>query len=122
MMSEATPPAGDANGDPDDTGLFGKLPRSRPGMRSPRRAGGGEVRTAAAKTEAKPKPKPARPATPPRVRAEEADARESDPEERGAGLEELAWAGIAVTAEAATLGVRLMSRALDAARRAAERG
>ena len=37
-------------------------------------------------------------------------------------IEELAWAGIAVTAEAATLGVRLVSRAIDAARRAAERG
>jgi len=39
-----------------------------------------------------------------------------------AGLEDLAWAGIAVTAEAATLGVRLVGRAFDAARRAADRG
>jgi hypothetical protein len=42
-------------------------------------------------------------------------------DEHGAGLEDLAWAGIAVTAEAATLGVRLFSRAIDAARKAAER-
>jgi hypothetical protein len=113
VMSEAP--------DPGDTGLFGKLPRTRPGTRSPRRASGGKP--AKAKAAAAPKARPA--ATAARAPAPPPPARErkgSDPEEQGAGLEELAWAGIAVTAEAATLGVRLMSRALDAARRAAERG
>ncbi len=62
-------------------------------------------------------PTPAREQRPP-----EREVPEGDAEEGVAGLEELAWAGIAVTAEAATLGVRLMSRALDAARRATERG
>jgi hypothetical protein len=32
------------------------------------------------------------------------------------GVEEVAWAGITVAAEAATLGVRLVSRALEAVR------
>jgi hypothetical protein len=36
-------------------------------------------------------------------------------------LEDLAWAGVAVTAEAATLGIRLLGRAVDAAKRATER-
>jgi hypothetical protein len=32
-------------------------------------------------------------------------------------VEDLAWAGIAVAAEAATLGVRIMSRAIGAVRK-----
>jgi hypothetical protein len=36
-------------------------------------------------------------------------------------VEDLAWAGIAVAAQAATVGVKFASRALDAARRSAER-
>jgi len=129
--------------DPADTGLFGKLPRSRPGTRSPRRAAGGETEAAKAKAESPRKATVSRkapnqrPAPPPRVsepagsdpmpphRDEAATSSRSDPssaDDQAAGLEELAWAGIAVTAEAATLGVRLMSRALDAARRATERG
>ena len=121
--------------DPADTGLFGKLPRTRPGTRSPRRATGAAAQKASAREgEGKarvlraaggeaPKRPHAEPAPPPREqRAPEREAADTEAEERGAGLEELAWAGIAVTAEAATLGVRLMSRALDAARRATERG
>lgn len=115
--------------DPVDTGLFGKLPRSRPGTRSPRRASTGVATQKAepAKAEAKAAREPRAPVREPPtpVREHRPPDRESpagDAEERGAGLEELAWAGIAVTAEAATLGVRLMSRALDAARRATERG
>ncbi len=120
--------------DPADTGLFGKLPRTRPGTRSPRRAGtGGPSKKAEpSKSQARPvrepptpvrePPTPRKPPTPAREqRPRESEAPAGD-DERGAGLEELAWAGIAVTAEAATLGVRLMSRALDAARRATERG
>jgi hypothetical protein len=111
---------------PEDSGLFGKLPSSRPGVRSPRRAsnkGAAEPRSKPPRptpprpkpTAARPKPTPARPKpTPARPKPEEQEG-------EGAGLEELAWAGIAVTAEAATLGVRLVTRALDAARRATER-
>jgi hypothetical protein len=143
--SSGEPPAGEpkASGSRDrpeadpvaDSGLFGKLPRSRPGTRSPRRgaAGGDEVRSepvAEAKPtpapEAKPTPAPAPPAgraeSAPRARpAARERAAPAPSEEPGAGLEDLAWAGIAVTAEAATLGVRLVSRAIDAARKAAER-
>jgi hypothetical protein len=38
-----------------------------------------------------------------------------------ASVEDLAWAGIAVAAQAATVGVRLASRALDAARKSVDR-
>jgi ribosomal protein L13E len=104
----------------EDSGLFGKLPSSRPGVRSPRRAsnkGAAEPRSDPPRsTPPRPKPTAARPkaTAPPRAQPEEQEG-------EGAGLEELAWAGIAVTAEAATLGVRLVTRALDAARRATER-
>jgi hypothetical protein len=37
------------------------------------------------------------------------------------GVEDLAWAGVAVAAEAATLGVRLAGRAFEAMRDAVER-
>ena len=40
---------------------------------------------------------------------------------RRGGVEDLAWAGIAVAAEAATLGVRLLSRAVEAVRKPADR-
>jgi hypothetical protein len=131
------PPAGEpkASGSRDrpeadpvaDSGLFGKLPRSRPGTRSPRRRAGGG---AEAKPTPTPDPKPAPAPAPQAGRAESGPrarpaakerATPAPSEEPGAGLEDLAWAGIAVTAEAATLGVRLVSRAIDAARKAAER-
>ena len=54
---------------------------------------------------AKPTPDPAAPGR----EAEEANA--EDPE--GAGLGDIAWAGVAVAADAATIGVRLASRALE---------
>lgn len=121
-----------------DSGLFGKLPRSRPGTRSPRRAAGAEPPSAAvdraAGTRREAAPEAVRPAaTPsaeapgpepsprPRPAADEPSGPAAASEEGGAGLEDLAWAGIAVTAEAATLGVRLFSRAIDAARKATER-
>jgi ribosomal protein L13E len=111
----------------EDSGLFGKLPSSRPGVRSPRRASSKETaepRSAPPRaTPPRPKPTPARP-KPTAARPKATAPPRAQPEEQegeGAGLEELAWAGIAVTAEAATLGVRLVTRALDAARRATER-
>src|SRR5881398_2073970 len=123
-------------GDELDPGLFGKLPRSRPGARSPRRRQSG-ARSAAS---AGPSTARARASSPARASAasgrrasasgarrapqsseREAAAPAESGEAAGGGIEDLAWAGIAVTAEAATLGVRLLSRAIDAARRATER-
>jgi hypothetical protein len=104
----------------DDSGLFGQLPRSRPGSRSPRRAASAESQVPAAEEPTAEPPRP-EPEPPPPPTTEESPAPGARFEEGGAGLEELAWAGIAVTAEAATLGVRLFSRAIDAARKATER-
>jgi hypothetical protein len=112
-----------------DSGLFGRLPRSRPGTRSPRRATGaaaGRRGEEAAEAETPPppaasggarRPQPtSRPGHPAAQPSDDAAA-----EGQAAGLEELAWAGIAITAEAATLGVRLATRAIEAARKATER-
>lgn len=107
------------SGDAEERGVFGNLPRSRPGMRSPRRR---ESKEAAAASEAKPSPpsprqRPAPAQPPPRAPEPEAPPRDTE----GGGVEELAWAGITVAAEAATLGLRLLSRAVEAVRKPADR-
>lgn len=127
---EPTPEASRASG---DEGLFSQLPRTRPGRRSPRR---GSTATAGPATPAEPARKPAAMrAAAAAANVPEAQQRSPEPEpdagpppqpppegdELPAGIEDLAWAGIAVSAEAATLGVRLLGRAFDAARKAAER-
>jgi hypothetical protein len=98
-------------------GVFGNLPGTRPGVRSPRR--GEQPRP----TE---RPKPSVPRAAGRVPSarEQAPPEPATPPARGAehgGVEDLAWAGIAVAAEAATLGVRLLSRAVEAVRKPPER-
>jgi hypothetical protein len=116
----------------DQGGIFGKLPDSRPGTRSPRRDGASKAKPKpATKAKAKPKPKAApkrQPAAMPKVAAprEPAPPRPPEPErplaeQTPGGLGDIAWAGIAVAAEAATLGVRLASRAIDAVRGNPER-
>ena len=59
-----------------------------------------------------------RPSSPAWTHASGGAAREPETPESGdgPGVEDLAWAGITVAAEAATLGVRLLSRALEAVR------
>jgi len=79
------------------------------------------VRPAAARPTAAPSVEAPKSGPGPRPSADEPSLPAATSEEGGAGLEDLAWAGIAVTAEAATLGVRLFSRAIDAARKATER-
>jgi hypothetical protein len=101
-----------------ETGVFGNLPGSRPANRSPRRD-----RQAASAQAPKPRATGARREREPDAAAQGAPRREpsaesEDPDGRtdGAGLEDLAWAGVAVAAEAATLGVRLVSQAMGALR------
>ncbi len=137
-----------------ENGLFSQLPRTRPGRRSPRRAGdeAAAARQARATSPDAPEPAllraqraaeealqaagydplepPSAPDSPPRgeqapPRAGPAPPPDEDAHGRSLGpasLEDLAWAGVAVTAEAATLGVRLLGRAVDAAKRATDRG
>jgi hypothetical protein len=113
--------------EPGETaGVFGSLPRSRPGRRSPRRAPAAAepAATPVADEAAAPPPEP-----PGEERAEgteppEAVGRGPDQADLPAGqrgLEDLAWAGVAIAAEAATLGIRLANRALEAMRGDAER-
>jgi hypothetical protein len=107
--------------------VFGKLPDSRPGRRSPRRDGPNKPNAAAT---AKPAPaerkRPATktrarkaPAPPPRhepASARRPAAADPAPAQQGGGLDDLAWAGVAALAEAATFGVRLANRAFGALR------
>ena len=110
-----------------ERGVFGNLPDARPGTRSPRRdaaragrkanaAKGSAAKASAAKPKAakpEPKPPPKRPAPKPAPQPEEPHG--------GGGLEDIAWAGVAAAAEAATIGVRLASRAIEALRGNAEK-
>jgi hypothetical protein len=97
-----------------EPGVFGNLPDSRPGTRSPRRDPPGAKPTAA---KAEPKPPRERPAPkPPREPAPQPEEPQG-----GGGLEDIAWAGVAAAAEAATIGVRLASRAIEALRGTAEK-
>jgi hypothetical protein len=105
--------------------VFGNLPGSRPGVRSPRRDRAPGARTAGpqapnerpdaedepvAESAATPRPRPEPPAEP-----------GGEPAEHGRGIEDVAWAGVAAAAEAATIGVRIANRALEALRDAVDR-
>ena len=115
----------------DADGVFGNLPAARPGARSPRRegaakdAGNGSASKPRAAKPAPPPPKRTAP-TPPPPPPPPADpppepATAPDPGEQIGGVEDLAWAGIAVAAQAATVGVKAASRAIDAVRKSIER-
>lgn len=116
----------DESSEHGDAGIFGSLPTSRPGSRSPRRTGGegdagtGQEPRAEAKTRPEPEPAPP-PPPPPASESPERERRPEEAEQGQRGLEDLAWAGVTAAAEAATIGVRLATRALEAARKAAER-
>jgi hypothetical protein len=99
-------PSGNADADRDRLGasaastdpeasVLGSLPRERPGRRSRRREEAARHR----RTDDAPPEAPEAP---------------EDTGPSGGGLEDLAWAGIAIAAEAATLGVRVLNRVLEA--------
>ena len=129
----------------DGGGVFGNLPRTRPSVRSPRRTRRPEARASRSasavesdrpqarpsvrlrKRAAAPAPREPEPREPPREEppvppraSSEREGELPDGSEIGS-LEDLAWAGITVAAEAATLGVRLASRAMEAVRDTVER-
>jgi hypothetical protein len=132
---EQIPPKPETREDADEQGgVFGNLPPRRPGVRSPRRgdagrptagatpkAAGRQSRSAARPKRSVPRSPRGEPTQPPRqAPAAEPEAPPPAGQEHG-GVEDLAWAGIAVAAEAATLGVRLLSRAVEAVRKPADR-
>jgi hypothetical protein len=115
-------PANEANSAPEPGGVFGNLPRSRPGTRSPRRDQG---RRASSTREPRPEPAADPTDAQPVGGAERQGPIASAPSEpesgQTGGIEDLAWAGIAAAAEAATIGVRLASRAMEAVKDAGKR-
>ena len=107
-------------------GVFGNLPTARPGIRSPRRKpvdlGGedpGEAGPAADRFDPIADAAAVAAATAPRPASEAANddqldaADETGEQRQRAGLEDIAWAGVAAAADAATIGVQLASRALE---------
>jgi len=99
-------------------GVFGNLPDSRIGSRSPRRDAGARQRAAGRGQRAEARATPEREAEP---ETAQAASPEPAPDPAGNGLEDLAWAGVAAAAEAATIGVRLASRAMEALRDSVDR-
>lgn len=128
----------DAEGEDSPQSVFGNLPQTRPGARSPRRGATTKKRArdgaaaAAPKAAAKPEaagsqgPRPADDAARALADSEaprdpaQGEARAPD-RSQGGGLDDVAWAGVAAAAEAATIGVRLATRALEAMRDAVDR-
>jgi hypothetical protein len=108
---------------PESEGVFGNLPGTRPGSRSPRRgdpAGDSAAKPASGEPRAAPPPPPTDP--PPATEREAPVAGEPDAgQPRITSVEDLAWAGVAVAAQAATVGIRFASRALEAARKSVDR-
>ena len=104
----------------DQGGVFGNLPGTRPGVRSPRR--GEQPRPGEQPKPSVPRATRRSPSTRPPAPspAPEPETPPATGTEHG-GVEDLAWAGVAVAAEAATLGVRLLSRAVEAVRKPADR-
>ncbi len=127
MAEEGSNAASDGSDAPE--GVFGNLPSARPGSRSPRRRGSsGASDSVAAETPAEPEPE---------IFDEPETVKESEtfdepeppqpfddpiaPQPGIHGVEDLAWAGVAVVAQAATAGIRFTSRALEAARKSIDR-
>jgi hypothetical protein len=133
IRNDMTPDSENPDRPGGDPSVFGNLPSARPSVRSPRRDTGkresGEPKRASRKTakpsaaaKSRPKPPPPRrpepgPGPPRAAATPPSGAPPTEPEEGSSrGIEDVAWAGITVAAEAATLGVRLVSRALEAVR------
>ena len=122
-MSDSAPDQADPEAATSPGSVFGNLPDSRPGGRSPRREASKSRKPQATKATATPKPKPKPKATPkprpaparPRRAAPPPEPAATEPES-GRGLEDIAWAGVAAAAEAATLGIRLANRAIESLR------
>ena len=123
-MSDRPPDPAELASDAPQGSVFGNLPDSRPGGRSPRRDTAAKARKPAAKraakATAKPKPKPKAPRRPdskprPAPAGRRPDPVDAEPESP-TGIEDIAWAGVATIAEAATVGVRLLNKTFEALR------
>lgn len=83
----------------DERGLLGSLPKTRPGVESPRRAAARQEAAEAAGDRIDPTPKAG------------ADAPQGPAPQRDSGFEELAKAGLGLAGGVAAVGIRLAGRA-----------
>jgi len=124
-MAEDGPEAQSAGADSPE-GVFGNLPSTRPGSRSPRRRGSDAEKEAPEVKPAAPDAEPVAASPEPEAPRNEPDPPQPDedplaPQPSIQGVEDLAWAGVAVVAQAATAGIRFTSKALEAARKSIDR-
>jgi hypothetical protein len=113
----------DSAPDHDQGDIFGKLPNERPGVRSPRRGAAKDARKRGSRPEGRSRPRATTPSAGPRKPPPRRVPPPREPAARQGGrpgVEDVAWAGITVAAEAATLGVRLLGRAVEAVRKPSE--
>jgi hypothetical protein len=104
-------------GDEPQDSILGSLPRSRPSVRSPRRDQAARARQAKA---AAAKRKERAPRAEPKRSAPEAQ-RAAAVAEGGAGVEDLARAGVTTAVQVATAGLRFAGKAAGAIRESLER-
>lgn len=108
------PEEADESGAVTQAGVLGNLPKTRPSVRSPRRA------KQSAEPPAPSRAEPADPVPEDRPAPEPARGGSSEPS-GGTDIEALARGGIAIAGEAASLGLRIAGRAAAAVRDAVER-
>ena len=109
--------------EPTDEEILGRLPRSRPGRRSPRRDEAADRRAASAERASAASARAARDATERERRRETGRPAETPPEQPGVGdaLVGVARAGVAVTRGTVGLGLKAAGGALGAIRGTIER-
>jgi hypothetical protein len=114
-------PAGDGTEDEPRESILGSLPRSRPSVRSPRRDAAAKARKARPAS-GKPRPAAASAARPKATAASRGAApAESEAEGEGAGLDDVARAGVTTAVQVAAAGLRFAGKAAGAVRESLER-
>jgi hypothetical protein len=119
--SEDRPPQADERpegGDEPQDSILGSLPRSRPSVRSPRRAAARARRAKPATS--KPKARAASPEAKRAARPPKAEPAQ-EPDAEGTDLEDIARAGVTTAVQVATAGLRFAGRAAGAIRESLER-
>lgn len=117
-MTPSPPERPESPADEPQDSILGSLPRTRPSVRSPRRDEAAKARARAKPAASKPKP---RAAGPRRERPAARPENEGASDAEGAGVEDIARAGVTTAVQVATAGMRFAGRAAGAIRESLER-